>query len=397
MTPAQHLSKWSALPEIEFTGIYSRNRGWFEITAHSVSKVRFCPKCQTESRSVYDHRWVCILDSPIRDRRVRLRIRKKRYNCRKCKKPFTELLHGIYSQDRTTDRFRRSILYFGDRFQNLVQVALHHGCSRSTVHRNLYAYLKRELKRHLNYAWPPKVGIDENRFGKAKGRYQGIDYNTIVVDITHHRIYRVCESKNASKVFEQLKEIPGAENVLDVAMDLSEGYRSLSRALFPNAKITADKFHVLKLLVPAINRLRKKIAGDRRRNPIGRLLLRSRNKLSFPERSMINRFLDPHEELRTLYEFKERIHGLYRTRGKERAANALNHILEDLKSHQSYDLKRLRYTLSRWKNEILNYFDSGLTNAMTEGFNNKAKLVRKMGYGYKSRENYKHRLLNACF
>ncbi|NDG27902.1 MAG: hypothetical protein EB120_12105 [Proteobacteria bacterium] len=34
---------------------------------------------------------------------------------------------------------------------------------------------------------------------------------------------------------------------------------------------------------------------------------------------------------------------------------------------------------------------------MTEGFNNKAKLVRKMGYGYKNPENYRLRLLNACF
>jgi transposase len=46
----------------------------------------------------------------------------------------------------------------------------------------------------------------------------------------------------------------------------------------------------------------------------------------------------------------------------------------------------------RWRNEILAYFGTGLT----EGFNNKAKLVKKRAYGYRSFRNYRLRLLNAC-
>lgn len=398
MTPEHNLARWCALPELKFVRFSGRTRGWFDFELHSESVFRACPKCQSLSRTVYDHRWVKLLDSPLRDRRVRLRVRKKRFLCKQCKKPFTELLHGVYGFSRSTDRLTRSLLYFSGRFQNLVQVGKHHGCSRSTVHRRLYPALKRDMKRRLNYPWPSKVGLDENRFGTTKGRYYSVDYNTMVVDITHHRVYRVCESKNVSKVFQELKHIPGAENVEDAVIDLSEGYRSLIRALFPNARITADKFHVLRLLGPAINRRRKKIAGDRRTNPIGRLLLRSKYALPVSQRWMVYRFLEPHPELRALYQFKERLHGLYRTRGTERASKALDFILEDLKFHDSDpDLRRLRFTLSRWKKEILNYFRTGLTNAMTEGFNNKAKLVRKMAYGYKNRENYKLRLLNACF
>jgi transposase len=254
------------------------------------------------------------------------------------------------------------------------------------------------MKRHLNYPWPTKIGVDEHSFGTTKGRYYRVDYNTIVVDFAHHRLYRVCNSKSASRVFEDLKNIPGAEKVEDVVMDLSEGYRQLARALFPNARITADKFHVLKLLVPAINRRRKRIAGDRRKNPIGTLLLRSKYHLPVSQRWMVNRFLEPHPDLEILYQFKERLHGLYRTRGFDRASRAMDFILDDLKRYDlDPDLRRLRYTLSRWKTEILNYFRTGLTNGMTEGFNNKAKLVKKMAYGYRNRENYKLRLLNACF
>lgn len=42
-----------------------------------------------------------------------------------------------------------------------------------------------------------------------------------------------------------------------------------------------------------------------------------------------------------------------------------------------------------WGNEILNYFESKLTNARTEGYNNVAKQVQKMAYGYKNFGNYR--------
>lgn len=60
------------------------------------------------------------------------------------------------------------------------------------------------------------------------------------------------------------------------------------------------------------------------------------------------------------------------------------------------EIKTLRRTLLRWAYPILAYFKYGLTIGRTEGFNNKAKLVIKRAYGYKSFENYRLRLLNAC-
>jgi transposase len=50
----------------------------------------------------------------------------------------------------------------------------------------------------------------------------------------------------------------------------------------------------------------------------------------------------------------------------------------------------------KWRTEILAYFATGLTNGRTEGFNNKAKLVKRRAYGYRSFANYRLRLLNAC-
>jgi transposase len=59
------------------------------------------------------------------------------------------------------------------------------------------------------------------------------------------------------------------------------------------------------------------------------------------------------------------------------------------------ELETFRRTLLRWRREIVAYFGTGLTNARTECFNNKAKLVKKRAYGYGSFRNYRLRLLNA--
>jgi len=46
--------------------------------------------------------------------------------------------------------------------------------------------------------------------------------------------------------------------------------------------------------------------------------------------------------------------------------------------------------------EILAYFRTRSTDGMTEGFDGKAKLVKRRAYGYKSFASYRLRLLNAC-
>ena len=103
-----------------------------------------------------------------------------------------------------------------------------------------------------------------------------------------------------------------------------------------------------------------------------------------------------HPELRALYEAKEALHSLYRTRGYERAKTALTVLTDRLAASPVPELQTLRRTLMRWRREILAYFVTGLTNGRTEGFNNKAKVVKRRAYGYRSFRNYRLRLLNAC-
>jgi transposase len=78
------------------------------------------------------------------------------------------------------------------------------------------------------------------------------------------------------------------------------------------------------------------------------------------------------------------------------AAEAFTRLTDRLAFSQLPELKTLRRTLMKWRPEILTCFATGLTNGRTEGLNNKAKLVKRRAYGYRSFANYRLRLLNAC-
>lgn len=177
---------------------------------------------------------------------------------------------------------------------------------------------------------------------------------------------------------------------------MSDAYRGLIRTQFPNAEIVADKFHVLRLLSPALRRRRIEITGDRRTLRIKRLLQRNRHRLTYFERQDVDLFLSRHAELDEVYRFKEKLHELYRTKGYDRALRSFERLLVQTQASAINEIQTLHRTLKAWREEILNYFRSGLTNAMTEGFNRVASLVKNRGFGYRNADNYRLRYLSAC-
>ena len=160
--------------------------------------------------------------------------------------------------------------------------------------------------------------------------------------------------------------------------------------------MVADKFHVLRLLNPHILKRRKEIAGNRANWKVRMLLLRSGKKLEYWERKALREYLIKYPELAELYAFKESLHGFYRIKGFKRASKALTKMTDKMAKSNLKEIKTLRKTLMKWRNEILNYFKTGITNARTEGFNNVAKVLKRNGFGYSSFKNYRLRVLNAA-
>lgn len=390
--PWKRLSHQLLLPELEMLALPAQTRTWAHYQVKSNASSALCPRCPTLSHSVYDHRICTVKDAPIRDQIVFLKIIKRRFWCKPCQKPFTEFIPGIKKGSRTTERFKRNVLWACENFVDLSRVQRAFRVSPGYVFKTLYDRLEQRQKMR-SYPWPSTIGIDEHSFRRHKGR---TEFATIFVDYPNRRVFELAQGKTGAELFSQVGELPGRENVKNVIVDLCDPFKNFARSHFPNAKIIADKFHVLRLITPALLTKRYEITGTRADAKARRLLTCSSHQLDYWEKKAIWNYLDKYPELQELYRWKEILHKFYRTRGLNRATQALTMMTDRMANSSLKEIKKLRQTLIKWRLEILAYFETGLTNGRTEGYNNLAKLVQKRAFGYKSFRNYRLRLLSAC-
>lgn len=376
------------LRKVEHLGRMEGVRMWCE----KQSAFEVCPKCAHASSQVHDRRWVHSRDLLYRGLSARVVIQKRRFRCPRCKAVFTEPVPGIRKGYRTSERFRRGLLWGCENFTDLKRVQREFRISSSLLYKVFYEQL--ELKTRMKRKdFPEVLGIDEHAFKRNKrGHYR--EFASVLVDMKNKKIFEVVEGKSQEALREALHSKLKPENVRLVVLDMSDGYRSFVRSHFPNARMVADKFHVLRLLSPTLIRYRK-ITVDRDKKQMGKLLLRNAPDLDYWQRTELQSWLNRHAELKEVYMAKEALHRFYRTRGYWRASIAFNKLIEQLQVSLVPEVRRLKRTLLRWKEEILNHFEYKITNARTEGFNNKAKLLQRRAFGYKSFKNYRLRLLTA--
>lgn len=384
-------SKFILLPELKILTHWQSAKFRTHYKCVKNSDFEVCPKCAVKSYSVHDRRWVVVEDQPIRGSGVKLHILKRRFRCPNCKKVFTEPIPGVRKGFKTTQRFRRGLQWACENFKDLKSVQTAYACSAWLVYKVFYEQLELKLRERKNNPWPSTIGIDEHSFKRG---FRSTEFASVIVDYNKKKIFEVINGKTADGLMMNLAHVTGRENVRNVVLDMSDPFKKFARQFFPQARLVADHFHVVRLLNPIINKARTEITGDKRSNPVRRLLLFNGKKLEYFERRALYEWLELYPKLKELYHFKEALHGLYRCRGYDRARRALIGLLDRMALSQLPEIKKLRTTLMKWKNEILNYFATGLTNARTEGFNNLAKLLQKRAFGFKSFKNYRLRLLS---
>ncbi len=67
-------------------------------------------------------------------------------------------------------------------------------------------------------------------------------------------------------------------------------------------------------------------------------------------------------------------------------------LLDWLQQAQT-DFQESTQTIKRWFGEVVGYFERGTTNGVVEGINNKLKLIKRSGYGFRNFYNFQLRCL----
>lgn len=390
--PESKILNFISLPEVKIIKFNHGPGGLWFWCEKKRSKFEFCTRCGAKSSSIYDHRTIKVKDEPLKERATILSLRKRRYYCHNCRKPFTEYVPGIWPRRRTTERLRESVRKACGKFSNISEVRRTYKLSSSFVYKVYYEQLELQ-NRQIVKEFPLELGIDEHFVRRKYGVPQ---FMTVFTDLKNRTVRECVHGKTKQGLIDQTTHLLGRHKVKWVALDMSDTYRGFAYTHFPNAKLVADKFHVLRMFSGILNRHRIDITGDKRKNPVRKLLLRNRNRLRYYERNVLDKWLKEHPKIKEAYEWKEHFHRLYRIKGYERAKRRFEKLIIAMRFSSIPEIKKLCKTFERWRDEILNYFLNPITNAVTEGYNRIASLVKNRAFGYKNVNNYRLRFINAC-
>jgi len=267
------------------------------------------------------------------------------------------------------------------------QVALLVGEHDTRIWRIVQRYVQAAIEQ-ADYSKIQSVGIDET---SSKKRHH---YVTLFVDMDENRVVHVTPGKDAIVIgtFRQMlqsRNIP-PEQIEQVCADMSPAFRKGVREQFPDAKLTFDRFHVMKLINEAVDQVR------REEQPSEQSLKRSRyvwlsnpENLSFRQSNMLNSLNTMNLKTGRAYRIKLALQNVYRQ------AESLGEATTMLRSWYSWAVRsRLepirefaRTVKNNWSG-ILNYFDSRLTNGILEGMNSIVQTARARARGYRNVNNF---------
>ncbi|NEU84639.1 ISL3 family transposase [Nostoc sp. UIC 10630] len=362
-----------------------------------------CPFCGQITQSIHQNHWRMIHDLPWSKKPVLLKINRRQFKCHKCKKVFSEKLDFVDKSKGYTKRLATDIVQQVLN-SNIHSVAERNGLSDEEVESMLNNLVSQIL--NINLSQVKKLGIDEIALVKGQGNYLAV-----LVDLDTHKPIEIVQSRRIEDIreviagwgFEVLNQIE------EVSIDLWSPYKSLVEDLMPNANITADRFHVMKQVNDELDRMRKtekkaaislkdKSEKSRILEALSKSkysLIKNECSLNDKQKSKLNSVLKVSPTLAKMHALKEQFRQIFET--TKSWGDSITKLLDWMYDARSYFPKSLG-TMVRWFGEIVGYFDGRTTNGTVEGINNKLKLIKRLGYGFRNFRNFRLRsLLNWHF
>lgn len=363
----------------------------FEAFIEMPVKEHRCPHCGHTTTYIKDYRLQTVKDLTVAGQPLIVTVRKRRYICKECNSTFTENNPYIKRYCHFPQRFYFESIKETLTLQSFTSIARKVGVSVSSIIRwfDNINYPKAEL--------PSCIAIDE-----FKGNADGEKFQCNLSDPVKHKIIDILPNRDSEDLCKHFLEYTYDERakVKKVVMDLSTLFRSVAKKLFPEAKIIADKFHVIRVVINSLENVRKRIQKefhDAKRKWFKRsrhLLLKPEYKLTDEDKIELNRMLNSSPELEKAWILKERFYEIFRKVTRTEAKKELRDWLLLANQLSIPEFKHCITTFTNWRTEIANIIGENVSNGFIEGSNNKIKVLKRISFGVQNFKRFRNRILN---
>lgn len=348
-----------------------------------------CSCCGEPTSAIHDFAIRTVRDCDILDYTTYLKVPVRRLNCPACghKK---ESISWLDKYARLTTRLVTRIETYCrilpiSHISDLVK--LHWGTIRSID--------QRRLERDIippDYSQLRKLVMDE--FALHKGHR----YATVIADAETMKVLWVCEGRSRENIRPFFEEMGCyCRNIQAVAMDMNTSFDLEVKMHCKNAEVVYDLFHVVaKYGREVIDRVRVDRANELKEDKKARrvvkrgrwLLLRNRNNLTGEQDTKLAELLDANKPLATVYVLKEQIKDIWKSSTVWEAFRKWREWFKQVKDSDIKPLKEFARKLKPYWRGIISAAKYPLNTSRLEGVNNKIKLIKRMGYGYRNTEYF---------
>lgn len=356
------------------------------ITIELPRRKHVCPCCGAETDRVHDYRMQTIKDVPLA-RDTFLHLRKRRYRCA-CGKRFFENNTFLPRYYRVTSRLVAEIIFAFKKVVSAKEIGFRYNVSGATAMRYFNLFNKKLTK------LPEVVSLDE-----FKGNSGGQKYNSIIVDPKDRKVLDILPNRYESDLVKYFSQFTNKTEVKYFVCDMNPHFRQVAKICFPQATIIADKYHVIRQVYWAMEKVRKseqgKLSARFRRyfKKSRNLLMKRPEKLTENEKDQLSLMFEIAPRLADAYRIKNDFLTVIRSPSSAVGKQRLIDWLFSVELMELTEFHNCTKAYRNWFQEILNAIDVPWTNGYIEGCNNKTKVLKRNCYGMRNFNNFRKRIL----
>ena len=400
--------------EVKITNINQNDNGIVEVSIESKKKKVRCPLCGKFTSSVHD------MLKPIRSvyldscgTNVDLIIYKKRYHCYNCNKIFTEDLDINTSKGNISNKvkiqIRKDLLNYNLSFK---YIADKNRVSITTVENEMLNIISGMPEHVINL--PKVISFDEFKADTKQGKYA-----FILNDPIHRKCLDILPERKKEYLIQYFTYCNNRHSVEFVISDMYEPYLLVTQIMFPKAKYVVDRFHYTRYIMEALDKVRIRLQKEYGYNSKEYRMLKNKKNVTLLRKysndidwwTYTQRYKNKHMVNILKYELREEILSI---NPELKQAYILKELFFDTVKHLEYldaeeelkewisicdkcgikEFEEAAKTIKNWLPYIVNSFiDERFSNGYTEGLNNKIKVIKRIGFGYRNFDFFRLRIM----
>jgi transposase len=330
--------------------------------------------------------------------RIYLDMEIRRVDCTRCQKVKQEKLDWLADSPFYTKRFA---FYVGRRCRDasIRDVAQELHLDWKTVKALEKQYMQEQLRR-TGAPGPKVIGIDEISLRK------GHTYRIVVSDLLRMRpiwFGGKDRSEESLDLFFQWLGPKKSQRIRLTVMDMWKAFRNSTTKNTPEAAILFDKFHILRHLGEALDKVRKmeyaRLSGKKREFIKGQKynLLSHRENLSLDGRASLKKLFRANKRLYTAYLLRESFGQLWAYQKEGWARKFFDNWCASLKWQRLKPFEEFSKMIERHWDGIAAFcqWENKVSLGFVEGLNNKIRVIQRRAYGLRDEEYIRLKVLTC--